>query len=739
MKAIQLTGGLYLLEQPLGAAVPPAPVRQATHHKWIGDCSYSMYDVMSQLRQHLKEQVDFIPEGDRLSLGWFSSEGGQHEWVTKALQINTKADREAVKKLIDKKFHCRGTTCFSGILAEVPQLIDDMSVFDMPVSFVFLTDGKPVVSWGSKEEMRRSTAALSKIEKLVVAGLFVGYGPFYDRQNLMDMTKAVGGNFLHADSMKAFNMALQTLIETGKALEAKAEVTLEGSPFLGMAFTVAGGQVGFYRVEGGKVNLATGKAAADRVFYVSDKLPKGAEIVALERALEGDGEAAAVYASQALAVRTGRQDLAIDIASTVGDVAVVEALDGALNNRELGEAEKFIFDAAFFPARRFSKGRRPGQVPPADKFSIVDLYTLLMKDDDARLHVKKLPYKRIGPPQVIDDTYPRFVDDTDAATPMNRLGWNKELLNLSVLCDIPGTVELRDQTLADGRRVTPEQLGLTREFKSRRYANRTVVKDGSPWMLELPVSLSLESFRRLKSEGLIPPDATWAAEKFFRLDLSGLKVVNRAMVEGATSAETLCQLYLKDRRYYGQLKALNSILLELDPEKKVGVKTQYSADQVEFLKLNGIDHTGRYSPPKKEGVVTDYYMAHVFKISAKGLSDGAFKNVEEVRGKLAGGKKLTPAEEMVHSGIIQYESAARGIEKAAGKADTLGMRVDWLRQNIAGIKAEQLAVRGEMAKLKIAVALNHRWFDEASGRDQTDFEFGGQQFTIVLDERKEKF
>lgn len=86
IRFLQINPRLFLIEQPVELPAP-AKKQEPVNHLWIIDRSGSMYGQIGRVCKDLCEKVKKIPMDDLLSIGWFSSEGGNFRWVLKGYRV----------------------------------------------------------------------------------------------------------------------------------------------------------------------------------------------------------------------------------------------------------------------------------------------------------------------------------------------------------------------------------------------------------------------------------------------------------------------------------------------------------------------------------------------------------------------------------------------------------------------------------------------------------------------------
>jgi hypothetical protein len=165
----------------------------------------------------------------------------------------------------------------------------------------------------------------------------------------------------------------------------------------------------------------------------------------------------------------------------------------------------------------------------------------------------------------------------------------------------------------------------------------------------------------------------------------------------------------------------------LDPDK-TEVISQYTPEQVAFLKTIGIDYLGRYNPPTVDEDATDWYEAKTFELKIKGAS--SLPKVDEVLLRKQAGKSMNVAQQAVDTAYQWYQSQVT-------KTDVLDELAS-LDTALCEVKLQLLAKRGIMQRAKAAVVLGNRWFPEFKSRAVTDSvcNVAGTEVTFALGTEK---
>lgn len=713
MKSTQIAPELHLITiaRPKASGGATNATLKPTNQVVVLDRSGSMGWTIDKLCEDAKARVRSFKLGDTLTLGWFSGEG-DFRFELIGYKLGSEADYSTVDKVLDRLKSTRNTTCFSGVLFDIEKIIATLSAISDRFALFFLTDGCPVVS-NYQREIDSIYKAIDAIKGKIAASMLVGYGNYYNRELMTQMATRLGGTLVHSNNPEDVLVSMGQFINDSADAEPKISVSVPVQNPVAV-FTVAGAQVNLYEPENGAVAVSMGKGEGT-LYVLSQTPPKGADSADLtdKTALRGAYAAAWVLSQQA------KSDVALEVLSTIGDVALVESMANAFTNDEFGAAEKRIARAATSEAKRFEGGKKVGVLPAYDAPCLLDALEILANDADAGFLPQHpdFHYNAISRKRTPKGDYPKFVPDGGTVVPFTSLVWNDDKLNLSVTAALPGTVELRGEFA---------KHNLPGVYKTKIMRNYTLVKDGAVNIVRpIPVVLGRVSFDALKGMGMLPAGAEYAdASTVYLLDLAAVPVINRKIADGMKSAKPMFELAWRETVLQGKQKAFNALRKELDPEKKV-TKSGLPAEVEAYLNTQGIKN-GVYSPDMEDAPATDFYYADTFAIKVKGFS--SFPKLEDVREKLGKSKPLTPVETLVSDGVVEFETEVGGAQ--------VPVQIKWIDTQMAGIKDELAAIRSKLQRAKFALILAKRWPEEFKSRSENSLEIDGRLFTIELGKKK---
>lgn len=729
MQHITITPKLFLVEHPVpkAAASPPRP--ENINHIWEIDRSGSMSSLLPKLVQDLRTKVRDLPLGDTLTLGWFSGEG-QRNFVLKGFKLNDKQDYTTLDKAFASLERSMGTTCFSEILIDTDQVLEDLKVISPNFAFILFTDGYPVVSNYSREVERIHTA-LSNIKGKLTASLLVGYGDYYNKELMAQMAEKVGGALIHSSDLPTFSVAFSSFVEDARESSGDRVVMDVGSKWDSntVFFGINGKQINLLQPnDKNEISFPVSKKAKDFLYVLTNTLPSGSREVTLsDAALRGKSAGAesavkGAYAAAYILTQKTKTDLALEVLGKLGDKAMVDAVTNAFTNAEYGAAEGKLAKAMAAPSKRLENGRDTKYLPPRDAFCLLDALDILETASFFPGH-DAFEYKRTGRATEVKEGYAKFVYNDDASTPLNLFTWNSSRLNLSVLAKIDGTIDLLDK---DG--VTAKKLGLQQQYPTFIFRNFMIVKDGTLHSTKLPVTIPKEGFDKLQAKGLIEQDVKWKQDEIVVVHLDRVPIVNRAIADGKTSAKDLAINTFRELELKGIIKTLKYYRDELPEALPVQTgKLTLGEKQQAFLLANGIQEKGDFSPPSTKSEIEDYYMARSFEIKVKGCS--SLPAVAKVIEKFNAGKALTLSESLVYEGAKVF--TASGMEGQFKEVVET-----WLDKKIAELQGKMRGIRRNIQETKFAVILGKQWFSEFTTRDNPTLAVDANTFTFELGEEK---
>lgn len=701
--------GLFLCFQALSLSKKKDNVefkRTPVNNFVLIDRSGSMYGLIRSVVQQVKDQLDKMNEDDFITIGWYSSEGGEFGWVCKGAPVKNK---EAVKQLLDKYASTVGTTCFSEILTDLETVISDLSVFSKVFNFFLMTDGYPVVS-NYKAEVKRIKEVLARLSGKLANAYFVGQGDYYNRELMQEMAQIANGTLLHSSSLADFDMHLASFNKNGENVEPKVAIDTPKN-VQHVLCTLTPNDVASYNLGDEKILV---NPESNLMVWLAEN-PVGTETKDTE-----DYQRAAYAASRAL-LQAGNYQLAENILSVLGDVAAVAKATNSFTIGEYGALENELLQANKSAEVRFANGRKEGVVPPDDVFCMLDFINMVTSDNTATFlpYHPDFKYKKIGRSSKQLDGYPKFNADKDYGCPMSTFVWSSDKLNSSVLAKIYGTVELGDDA---------PDYGLQKTHKCFIWRNYSLVSDGRRNVDMLPMSdVSGEVLEKLMSVGAVNKIHNGVV----LVDLTKIPVINRKLANSYRDLNVVCDAVLREKQLQAQVKVFKSEFNAFPDEIKEQViklvrGTEFTDAQIEYLAKYGVQKDNSFAPPKESLPSTDVMYVNTFEFDidkAKSLP-----SVADVKKKMAEGKKLN----------IAASWMADAINKVDANNDSPAMKAVWLKETIDKINAELRQLRAKINAAKFAVIVGKSNFEQLPKLDNHNtYSYNGFDFLIEVNSNVE--
>jgi hypothetical protein len=269
-KYVPITEELCIVEQEIKVK-KTVTKKGSVNHLWIYDRSGSMSWMLPELTKQLITLSKTLPKGDALSLGWFSSEG-DFNWVFKGFKITEKSDYKALENAIKANSSSRGCTCFSEILNDTDNVINDLSVISKTFCLHFFTDGYPVVS-NYKKEVESIFAGIKKIKGKILTGMLIGYGNYFNRELMTEMAEKLGAMLISSSEISEYSNSITKLIALAGNSEPKEAVETLVSKPLAIYTVTDQGAVSYSIDDDGCVYVNPTTEGATRVYYVSKEKP----------------------------------------------------------------------------------------------------------------------------------------------------------------------------------------------------------------------------------------------------------------------------------------------------------------------------------------------------------------------------------------------------------------------------------------------------------------------------------
>lgn len=698
------------------------------HHIQVLDRSGSMWADIDDLIENVKDTIRFIPDGDYVSIIWFSG-ADQCNVLIKGAQKN-----DSLYALLDTLKSTLGVTCFSTPMKEVGNIINDLKSICPNFSVTVFTDGQPVVAWGTEEEIRRTLSAIDTWKDDVLALNTIGYGNYYDQDFLKQMSaKTIFGQFIHSSMISDYAGIFSHNYEiTADLVMTNVEVVSPGSEVMYLTSKLA------TKSEAGLKTRALDKRKnqfvvigpddSDFNFLVGDDAYSTVGLKEIPSA----SITPIMYAYAYTSYYEGNRKQSLDIiAKVLHDKNLVDELKNAFTYDEVGVATKALKSAVFSTKYRMLTGECSDDYVAADDAPcLMDVLGIILNSEDS-YYKYATEYSRIG--KKVVDTFNLFHrnKDEEVLTPANDLVFNKSRLNISIRSVINGTVSLNPKQAA--------KVGLPTELPSKIYRNQTLVKDGSPNMTMVTFRVTEDTYNELGKlfEGHDITDIINAYQiddtQFeIQIYLYNIPIINYSYVGNCTDAQNLLEIVRTQTYLQAAQKSLGFLRDDVyEYRKQHGIFdvskqfAQYTPEQIQVLTDHGLNDRAEYvgvnNVTEKSG---DSYLVRELEFYLKGYS--SLPTRDKYYSKKNAGGKLNGPETMMLQAENDFKDLATGLKYASNEY------LEKLNASINKIKTQLALIKVDLAAKKIALVLTGEWFTELEVDKKGNYLYSDGTDTLVI-------
>lgn len=711
---IKIRDNLFLVAKEIEVKTPVVEKENPIHLIEIIDRSGSMSGILPTVIEHVKEFSRRLLPRDKVTIGWFSSEG-ENGFMLQSYEILDNGDFKVLDSVLDRNKTTIGTTCFSEVLAKVADFTQEPTVKDDQFILYFFTDGEPVVR-DYEKELRNMGVALTRLSKVLTFSMFVGSG-YYNRSMLVDMASTAGGSFIHLEKINQTLDTLHSCSEAGRDSEPKLAITVEEKNAFAF-YSLSGKEITTYAPREDKtIAYLPSKKNKNILFYFTETMPVGSTeyIVEADKVKKTSKEyklsylPRGIYAGANILSKITKSDLAMFTLDMVGDTYLIDAINSSITKEEFGIAENVIREATFDVQLRGVNGFQKGYLPPDDTFCIMDLFEVLEIDEKAEFYPNHpdWEYNRISAKTELKESSkkdePKFTANPVQKASFENFVWNKTRVNLSVGIKIEGTVKLRKGF---------KTVGLAENYPASIFRTYSIITDGALNVDDLYVTVSPDTEKKLKKYLKKTSDPG-----VFQLILTGIPISNRKRSMGKTSAKEYAKLVLAEKKLSDQKKTYKFLLDEI---KEENAQTAFSVEEKakKFLEENYIKN-GAFSPPSKKAEPTDSYYASEFISKIDGMSTISANDV--ITKHIRANKKTTDR-------MIFLVEAYNKFMAEGGKTKIL--QKAWLENELYVVNKELVETRYKMSDIKLSILMARRFFEEFTSRDNASIEEDGIKITF---------
>ena len=698
------------------------------HHIQVLDRSGSMWADIDDLIENVKDTIRFIPDGDYVSIIWFSG-ADQCNVLIKGAQKN-----DSLYALLDTLKSTLGVTCFSTPMKEVGNIINDLKPICPNFSVTVFTDGQPVVAWGTEEEIRRTLEAIDVWKDDVLALNTIGYGNYYDQDFLKQMSaKTTFGQFIHSSLIGDYTDIFSHNYEiTADLVMTTVEVVSPGSEVIyltGKLATKSAAGLKTRALDKRKNQFVIiGPDDSDFSFLVGDDAYSTAGLKEIPSA----SITPIMYAYAYTSYYEGNRKQAMDIvAKVLHDKHLVDVMKNSFTYDEVGAATKVIKSAVFSTKYRLVEGECDDDYVAADNAPcLMDVLGIILNSEES-YYKYATEYSRIS--KKVTDTFNLFHrnKDEEVLTPANDLVFNKSRLNISIRSVINGTVSLNPRQAA--------KVGLPAELPSKIYRNQTLVKDGAPNMAMVTFRVTEDTYNEVGKlfEGrdinnIINAYQIDDTQFEIQIYLYNIPIINYSYVGNCTDVQNLLETVRTQTYLQAAQKSLGFLRDDVyDYRKAHGIFdtskqfAQYTPEQIEVLKEHGLNDRAEYvgvnNVTQKSG---DIYVTRELEFQLKGYSTLPTK--EKFYDKVSKGGKLNGPETMMSTAKSDFEQLTAGIEY--GSNEYLAK----VNASLLKVKSQLAAIRMVLASQKIALVLTGEWFTGLEVDKKGNYLYSDGENTLVI-------
>jgi hypothetical protein len=711
-------GNLTLAIQTREIAAPAVPAIVPTHHVVSVDISGSMYGVLSELRRHLKNKLaSLVGPQDTVSLIGFSGRS-QCYLIADSCPINNGGDLQALHTAIDRFLQPTGLTGFQAPLEMTTAVIDRIKSRTPGGNFnmFFLSDG-----YENQSPEKDVLAACQTVASRVDTAAVIEYGYYANRPLLTKMAELLGGALVFAQDFQSYEVALTNAL--GGKSSKKISLPLDYAASEGYAFAILNDQIVSFVAENGAIAIPE---SVTEVAYFT-KSEGGSDYMFKTPKSDVDIQSHAFAALIPLAQRMKTNDV-FQVLGALGDVSLVQGFASCFSKEDYNLFLAEVLATVLDKSKRYVLGYSSTAVPKDDAYTVLHMLDALTESEENLFYPyhEAFAYERTTAARDAKEGTATFsVDDKSKGYPINGIVFNETRANVSIRVRVAGTVTLPKDHPAELPDTMPS-------FIYRAY---NIVKDGIVHTRQLPVSLSKETFTKLKAEGIIPKSKRFKAGEIIVLDFPKLPVINRQMVKEVTAKDTFA-LAVELAHLKGTQKVFNDYRKKIAPKESVKSQMLYGDAAVEYLKSVGVTDFNGFNPSSTKGEVTDHYIAKELKIAVKGLS--SLPKVEDVETAIASGKALKIGQFVMKDALVKLD-AFMGSDIYTKAADKNALIETWIvgEQQAAVARTRELIVK--MAQRKFAIIVGQVWFSDFASLDEDTLEvdlpgFGKVSVTASLNE-----
>ncbi len=647
----------------------------------IADLSYSMYGSIRHLKDTLLATKDIIGPEDTISIGWFSSRG-EYGWLVKGMKITD----QNFTKLINEKFYARNATCYNEILGSLVETVEDvvLATGNNNNSLMFLSDGNPNDGHSFDSLMRVCKNIGTK--SLFNDTRIIGFDRYYNRELLISMAEAVGGQFSHISDHFQFDTDYKTVV-TNK-VETKV---VDLSKKYDLIWQVTDNDVLIYKQN-------------DRNQVVVQATKENSELLGVDLVELNDvvlDDPRFVYSLAAVLAKANKSNLGVNVLRRAGDYHSAYMLQKAFTVDQKGRAENQLIAYALTLVE-VNKTEPKGGILLKDW--IKELEDLIAKGEVA-INTQYSEYRRITGGKEAEPKV-KF-EYTDGSAKIVDIKGNEDRPNITLLTNRKGQIteildpELKEKVdLFNDHAAFNESLlqdvshslntkQITLPFQTERYKNYTLVSDGDfnfdSLVLNVPRGTVIMDPRK-EIELFDPETKTVDIKEFVNL--------NKTLIKTKAHVSVL-NWYIKNN---AETKQREDLRLKWGPEGAA------------LLEEMGLDYQLRYTPPRAKeepkNENSDYVEHLEIDCFIKGCSKISAKDSYEKKAK---GKAPNELDTVMWPLFEKYDQMLTTLKK--------DLFVKAIQTELEGLTKTVKVLSQEVASQKFYLFITNSWFE---GQEKAD-------------------
>lgn len=708
-----------------------------TNHIFAVDVSGSMYDSLPKMREHIKNNFALLVKpNDTVSIVYFSSKG-EFGVVFENQTINDLKDLSTLQKNVDRFLKPMGLTGFKEPIQECIKVASRISNGNIN-NFIFMTDGYDN-QW-KEDDILNACAELPKYFANIV---FIEYGYYCNRKLIEKMVSISNGFHVFSENYSDYEKSVDELLTNN--LSNNITVDVQGE----LVFYFKDDELYTKDVVN---NTITVPEDLDTL-YVVNTLDVNSDFKKYDDKVK--------YSFLYLSISKMQTNNTWNILKALGDVNLIEKYTNCFSKQDYSDILKDIKECIFDSSKRFVSGVDYDLVPKEDAFTVIDLLSILSKEDNRLMIGNPLfNYSRIGAASKevskedkikalreelsnttnisliqeiaqkiadVEDSVKFTPDNLDAGVSINSVVYNESRPNISISTTLEGYVDIPSTKV--------KEFNLPEQFSTKITRSYTIVKDGIKNVKVLPVMLTEKTFNLLKANNLLK-DTSYNESETYSIDISKIPLINRNMVKTVSAKQ-----YFENCFALQRLKALQKVYkFKLDSMKESKTNTSfvdlYGEAGAQYLKDIGIESYG-FSPKVKSEKIGDFYYSKELTVKISGLS--SLPAVNATIKKQTEGKKINLADTLILE-ALEYcdEEISTEVVNPMDNNEVKAFLEKRTKEIISTVRSTQY----DMNKVLYSIVVGQTWFSEFHDMDNTvmSFDYKGIAYTVtaILEEKEVK-